>query len=52
MFVTLGLIVFVFGIGVFALFIGLRAFFAQTHQMNKRIENACRGCSGLFPYER
>ncbi len=52
MFVTLDLIVFVFGIVMFALFIGLHTFFAQMHRMNKRIENACRGCSGLHPYER
>ena len=37
---------------LFALFIGLRTWFAQMHQMNKRIENTCRGCSGLHPYER
>ena len=52
MFVTLGLIVFVFGIVVFPLFIGLCTFFAQIHHINKRIENACRGCSGPHPYER
>jgi len=39
-------------LALYALFIALRAWLAEMHHMNRRFENACRGNSGLRPYER
>ncbi len=35
---------------LYALFVGLRAWFAQIHRMNKRIKNACQGFSGSYEH--